>query len=148
MVPKVAALRCSVAPDLFTGFNVGTFPVSTLPALASVAAAYRLGEVLGEQFSLALRDALFEQGNDVSDRLVLAGLRASSGVGDPTPIDRDSVEADFRAGIERGVLGSPHFFRPDAAYVCPSLEIGSVDDELVVSFDEAGFQRFLTSAFA
>jgi hypothetical protein len=42
VAPKVAALRRSVAPDGFAGFDAALFPTSTRPALASVAAAYRM----------------------------------------------------------------------------------------------------------
>ena len=59
-------LRTQVAPDLFTGFDPKHFPRTTLPALAVAATAYRQGGRVGEAVSLALREALFEQGRDIS----------------------------------------------------------------------------------
>ena len=146
MAPKIDALRRSVAPDCFRGFDPATFPSSTRHGLASVAAAYRLGAERGEEFSLAVRDALFEQGRDVSDPAVLAELRAAYGVTQPTARDAACVDADYREGVGRGVVGSPHFFTPGGDFFCPSLEIGTVDDELRISFDEAGFARFMAAA--
>lgn len=92
MEPKIRALRRSVASDCFRAFTPDTFPSSTLPALASSAAAYRLGPERGEEFSLAVRDALFEGGKDVSDPTVLADLQTGLRVGDPTEADAASVE--------------------------------------------------------
>jgi predicted DsbA family dithiol-disulfide isomerase len=148
MAPKVDALRRSVAPDCFAGFDAGTFPGSTLPALASVAAAYRAGPNLGERFSLGVREALFELGRDPSDPYVLAELRAAHGVGEPTVADGLSVLADFEEGAERGVLGSPHFFTPDGDFFCPSLEIAKVADDLVISLDEERLEKFLGTVLA
>ena len=145
MAPKVAALRRTVAPDLFNGFAVEAFPRSTLPALASATAAYREARDLGEQFSVLVRDALFEHGRDVSDPDVLADLRATLGSPDPSPVDDDAVAADYREGIIRGVIGSPHFFTSDSDFFCPSLDIATVDDELTVTFDDDGFGRFLSA---
>jgi len=147
MAPKVEALRRSVAPGSFAGFNPTTFPASTRPALASVSAAYRVGPERGERFSLAVRDALFEQGRDVSDPDVLAELRALLGVGDPTPADVSSIDADFAEGTARGVVGSPHFFTPQGDFFCPSLEIAKVDGELAVAFDGEGFEAFMAAVF-
>ena len=43
-----------------------SFPRTSLPALALVAAAYRQSDRMGEAVSLALRDSLFERGRDIS----------------------------------------------------------------------------------
>jgi predicted DsbA family dithiol-disulfide isomerase len=148
LAPKIDALRRSVAPDCFSGFDAVTFPRSALPALASVAAAYRHGAVRGERFSLVVRDALFEQGRDISDAGVLAELRAAEGVDEPSRDDELSVDADFRAGVERGVVGSPHFFTPDGDFFCPSLEITKVEGNVAVAFDQTGFDRFMAAVLA
>src|SRR3546814_2266133 len=63
----VADLRAQCAPDAFAGFDPERFPSTTLPALALAAAAYRYTGPVGERVSLALRDALWEQGRDISD---------------------------------------------------------------------------------
>jgi predicted DsbA family dithiol-disulfide isomerase len=145
---KVEALQRSVAPDCFAGFDADTFPRSTLPALASVAAAHRVGPECGERCSLAVRDALFECGRDLSDPDVLAEVRAANGVGEPTAADVSSVIADFREGVTRGVVGSPHFFTTDGDFFCPSLEIARFAGDLVISVDEDRLGRFLATALA
>ena len=70
-------LRELVAPDLFAHLDPDRFPSSTLDALALANRAYRTDPQVGERVSLALRDALFEEGRDVSDPLVLGYLARS-----------------------------------------------------------------------
>jgi predicted DsbA family dithiol-disulfide isomerase len=147
LAPKVTALRASVAPDLFTGFDPDRFPTTTLAALAAEAAAYRVDQATGERFSLLVRDALFERGLDVSDEGVLAGLRAEAGVPAPTATDDEQVRADHREGQARGVTGSPHFFTQDGDFFCPSLEITHPDGGLEIAFDRDGFDAFVAAAF-
>ncbi len=121
-------LRAQVASDLFAGFNPDRFPRTSLPALALEAAAYRQDERSGEAVSLALRDALFEDGHDISDPDVLSRVARSHGVPDATPHDHETVQAEWLAGQARGVKGSPHFFCGEADAFCPSLDIAK-DDE-------------------
>ncbi len=116
-------LREQVAPDLFRHLDVDRFPVSTLEALALAGRAYRTDPGLGERVSLALRDALFEEGRDVSDPDVLGYLARDLGVTMPDDTDRAGVVADWREGVRRGVLGSPHFFCGGSDAFCPSLDI-------------------------
>src|SRR3954462_11324840 len=108
--PKIDALRAGVAPELFTGFDEHRFTATTLPALASEAAAYRTGIEVGERFSLAVRHALFEEGMDVSSDAVLRSIRQRLDAADPIEADWEAVSADLTEGRRRGVLGSPHFF--------------------------------------
>jgi predicted DsbA family dithiol-disulfide isomerase len=119
----VAELRAQVAPELFAGFDPEHFPSSSLPALALAATAYRRGDVVGEAASFALRDALFEQGRDVSDPDVLSDIAAFLGIGATTSADERSLLDDWRVGQERGVKGSPHFYCEGADMFCPSLDI-------------------------
>jgi predicted DsbA family dithiol-disulfide isomerase len=129
---EIEALRSSVAPDLFVGFDVATFPQSSIPAFGLAAAAYSVDDVVGETVSLAIRDALFEHGRDVADPLVVREIGARYGV---TPLEPDAiaaaVTADWEQGRARGVEGSPHFVVDDLDWFCPSLDI---------RHDEAGFQ--------
>lgn len=145
---KVAALRASVAPDLFAGFDPDTFPRTTVPALAFTEAAYRVDRRVGEDAALALRTAVFEQGLDVSDPAVLDGLAADLGV--PTVLDADAerVQADYEAGRTRGVLGSPEFFVHGRGYFCPTLHIHKVGDNLEIEFDRAAFDAFVAEVMA
>ena len=147
LVPKIAALRADVAPDLFAGFDEHHFPATTLPAMAAEAAAYRQGLEVGERFSLAVRDALFEDGLDVSDADVLRRLREDHRVPAPTDADRSAVRDDFAEGKRRDVSGSPHFFTAEGDFFCPSLDIEHDADGYEVSFDAVGFQRFVSAAF-
>src|SRR5688572_10592307 len=64
---EVAALRAQVTTDWFVGFDEHRFPSTSLPALALAAAAYRRDTLTGERVSVALRDALFEEGRDIAD---------------------------------------------------------------------------------
>ena len=75
------------------------------------------------EFSFALRDALFEEGRDISDQRTLESLARDLGVGMPDESDRADVVADWHEGERRGVLGSPHFFCGDDDVFCPSLDI-------------------------
>ena len=141
---NAAALRSQVAPDLFAGLDAEHFPTSTLEALALVARAYRTDLRLGERMSFAVRDALFEQGADISDPQVLATLAESLGVPLPDDADRAAVRADWDDGRRRGVIGSPHFFAAGVDLFCPSLQI-TKDPEtgLTVHADATRLQQFL-----
>jgi predicted DsbA family dithiol-disulfide isomerase len=116
-------LRHQVAGELFGGLDPDHFPTSTLDALALAHRAYRTDLRVGERVSLALRDALFEEGRDISDPVTLAYLAEDLGVTQPDGSDRAAVVADWHEGQERGVLGSPHFFCGSADVFCPSLDI-------------------------
>ena len=116
-------LRGQVAPDLFSHLDVDRFPTSTLEALALANRAYRTDGRLGERVSFALRDALFEEGRDISELGTLEGLARDLGVVMPDESDRGAVVADWDDGRRRGVRGSPHFFCGDADVFCPSLDI-------------------------
>ncbi len=145
---KVASLRDQVAPDLFAGFDPRTFPSTTLPALALAHAAYVVDAATGERVSLALRDLLFEQGADVTDRAVLQALADEHGVGfDPS--DHAAVLADHAEGADRGVVGSPHFFTASGGFFCPSLDIGhDADGRLQIAVDADRLDEFLAACFA
>lgn len=148
VTPRIAALRETVAPDAFRGFRPSTFPRTTLPAMAAEAAGYRVGDRAGEAFSLALRDAVFEHGADVSDPAVLDELAARHGVPSQTAEDRAAVVADHEDGRRRGVVGSPHFFTPEGPdFFCPSIDIEHRGDRLDVSFDADGFAAFVDAVF-
>jgi 2-hydroxychromene-2-carboxylate isomerase len=147
VTPKVEALRTDVATDRFGGFDPDRFPATSLPALISEAAAYRTGADVGERFSLAVRAALFDDGEDVSNPDVLRRIRATCGVDDPTSDDEAAVHADYAEGQRRGVVGSPHFFTYDGSFFCPSLQIEHDDTGYDISFDRAGFERFVATVF-
>ena len=114
-------LRDQVAPNLFSRLDVARFPTSTLEALALANRAYRTDLQVGERVSFALRDALFEEGRDISDPVTLEYLAHDLGVVMPDESDRAAVLADWDEGGQRGVLGSPHFFCGDTDMFCPSL---------------------------
>lgn len=119
----VAELREQVAPDLFAGFDVTRFPSTTLPALALAARAYQVSATVGEAVSFAVRDALFERGEDISDPVVLRGLAERFAVGFDASTGFDAVYEEWRSGQARGVKGSPHFFCASADAFCPALDI-------------------------
>ena len=124
----VADLRAQVAPDLFRGFDAGHFPVTSLPALALAAEAYRVDDTTGEAVSFALRDALFEEGRDISAPDVLASIGAAFGLSAEDEASSADVIIDWRQGQARGVQGSPHFFCGDLGAFCPGLRISPAGD--------------------
>ena len=144
---EIASLRRSVAPDLFVGFDPRAFPMTSLPALALAAHAYRVDLRTGEQVSRALRVALFEEGRDVSDPAELRRIGDSFGLDEADDRDRAAVLEDHVEGRARGVIGSPHFFVRDQAFFCPSLDIQRIDDHLEIAFDEHHFAEFMDSCF-
>jgi predicted DsbA family dithiol-disulfide isomerase len=149
---RVARIREQVAPDLFTGFDRGRFPSTSLPALRLVAAAYGRDERTGEHVSMALRTALFEEGLDVSEPTVLASIARCHAL-DPDPGPEAEADAeravlsDWHEGIARGVLGSPHFFVGTRSHFCPMLDIRSVDEQLVVGVDASRLSAFVADVF-
>jgi predicted DsbA family dithiol-disulfide isomerase len=145
---KAAALRASVAPDLFAGFDEAAFPATTLPALAFTEAAYRVGAEVGERAALVVRDLVFEEGRDVAHPAVLAAAAAALGVPEVIDADRDAVIADHEAGKTKGVQGSPTFFVDGHAWFCPALDIREVGGELQVDFDRDTFDAFMAEVFA
>lgn len=149
VAPEIAALRESVAPELFAGFDPATFPTTTLPALALCARAYRAGVDTGEAVALAVRVALFEHGLDVADASVLRDLAVDHGL-DPTEteLDRAAVAADYEAGRQRGVVGSPYFIVGGDGFFCPALEITKDGDEFSVAFDAPAFEDFVARALS
>ena len=142
---KVEALREQVTPNLFHGFDEVAFPSTFIPAMALAAAAYRLSSIAGEQVSLALRDAIFEEGRDVADPDVLGAIARAAGVAEVSAADHQRVLDDWAEGKARGVQGSPHFFLDGNGFFCPSLRISNHDGHLEVHADPAGFDRFFAA---
>ena len=95
-------LRDQVAPNLFRHLDVDRFPTSTLEALALANRAYRTDLAVGERVSFALRDALFEEGRDISDPVTLEYLAHDLGVAMPDGSDRAAVLADWDEGQRAG----------------------------------------------
>ena len=137
-------LREQVAPDLFADLSVDRFPRSTLDALALANRAYRTDPEVGERVSFALRDALFEEGRDISDPVVLEYLARDLGVALPDETDHAAVVSDWHEGGRRGVQGSPHFFCGGTDVFCPSLDIStSPGSGMSVVADAARLTAFL-----
>ena len=144
---EIEQLREQVAPDLFTAFDPARFPTTSLPALSLAHTAYGRSTSLGERVSIALRDALFEEGRDVASADVIAEIAAAHNVEGPYEVDRAAIVADWEEGRRRGVQGSPHFFVDDEGFFCPALEIAHVGEHLKITANPARFDEFLTRAF-
>ncbi|MEI8239602.1 MAG: DsbA family protein [Actinomycetota bacterium] len=143
---RAAELRRQVSPELFEHLDVDHFPTTTLPALALTARAYNVDASTGELVALALRDALFEHGLDISDAAVLTRIAAEHSLTMPDASDEASVLADWADGRARGVLGSPHFFYGDSNMFCPSLSITrDQQSNLSITFDTERLQGFLAT---
>jgi predicted DsbA family dithiol-disulfide isomerase len=146
---EVEALRSCVAPELFEGFETGTWPRSSLPAFGLAAAAYAIDDVAGEAVSLGIRTALFEDGLDVSDPDVIRELSDAYGV---EPFDsettRRAVQVDWERGKARGVKGSPHFFVADADWFCPTLVVEHAGDNFSIEPAAESMQHFYDAVFA
>ena len=144
----VADLRVEAAPDLFSGFDPSRFPRTTIPALSLAAAAYRHTAPIGERVSLALRDALWEQGLDVADPAVLEAIGKEHGVAGWAPEDERSIREDWELGQARGVEGSPHFFCGATASFSPSADIDKDDEgHLEVRRNPQRLDAFLSACF-
>jgi predicted DsbA family dithiol-disulfide isomerase len=146
VAPAVQALRSSVAPHLFAGFDPGRFPATTLPVLAAESAAHRAGADAGERFSFAVRRLLFDEGTDVSDPDVIAQLLEASGV-DPETVDPRSVRADFDAGRAVGVVGSPYFVVDGRGWFCPALDIHHEPGAFDVALADEKVREFCAAVF-
>jgi len=144
---EVDDLRAQVAPDLFSGFDPGHFPTTTLPALRLAAAANQRSPQAGEQVALDLRDRVFERGQDISADDVLDEVAAVHGLRRDDPATLDAVQRDWDDGRARGVIGSPHFFTPAGGFFCPALDVSRVEGLLRITPDRAGFEQFLDSCF-
>jgi predicted DsbA family dithiol-disulfide isomerase len=143
---EIEELQAQVAPDLFAGFDTAAFPNSSIPALALAAAAYRRDVSTGEAVSLALRDALFEQGRDIADPRVLDAIAVSHGIDGADEDDLRRPADDWHEGQARGVVGSPYFFVPSGPVFCPTLEITKVDGRLHITTDEVAVESFMAAA--
>ena len=143
---EIDDIRAQIAAPVFARFSEASFPASSLPALALAAAGYERDVSTGERISLALRDLLFEQGVDIADMAVLDRLAADHGVqADLT--DHHRVLADHVEGVQRGVIGSPHFFTPAGSFFCPALDVHRDDSgHLRVAADQ-GFDQFVATCF-
>ncbi len=147
---EISALRESVRPDLFAGFNVDAFPKTSMAAFALTAAAERTGDpARSEEVGMALRDAVFEQGLDIGRPEVVQAVADRFGL---TPLDADAtaaaVHADWDEGKQRGVVGSPHFFTADGgSWFCPGLAISRDDvGNFIVAWKE-GNAAFVDRVF-
>jgi predicted DsbA family dithiol-disulfide isomerase len=145
---EIEALRAQVAPDLFAGFDPSTFPSTSIPAFGLAAAAYTLDDATGEAVSVALRNALFEQGLDIADADVLGTIGDRF---DVTPVDARVAEAaarsDWARGKARRVQGSPHFFAGSRDWFCPSLVIRADDGHFEIA-DSEDVRSFYAAALA
>jgi predicted DsbA family dithiol-disulfide isomerase len=145
---EIDGIRAGVAPDLFAGFDRATFPRTSLPAFGLAAAAYTVSDEVGERVSLALRHALFEEGRDVADEVVIRDLAARFGV---TPLSPeaaiDAVQSDLERGRAHGVVGSPHFFVDEQDWFCPALAIAHQGGLFEVHVDEHAANEFYDAAF-
>ena len=144
---EIEALRARAAPDMFAGFDATRFPLTSIPALGLAAAAYAVDDTIGAAMSMALRDALFEQGENIADPDVLLDIARRF---DVTPFDsvrtEQAVRCDWERGKARGVKGSPHFFVGDAGWFCPSLDIAHKGDCLDIHTDNDNMRDFYAAA--
>jgi predicted DsbA family dithiol-disulfide isomerase len=145
---EIQALREAVAPDLFAGFNPERFPSTSLPALTLAASAYRRDDRTGEQVSLALRTALFEDGRDIADPAELAAIAHAIELEPPGANAEQAIHDDWQEGRRRGVVGSPHFFVDHHGFFCPTLAINRVGDHLRITRDRERFEAFMATVFA
>lgn len=125
---NIDALRAQLSSDMFAGFDPARFPTTTLPALDLVARAYSVSTEIGERLSFAVRDALFEVGEDIGSEEVLRRIAADTGIDFEMEPDHELVHRDWEEGRRRGVIGSPHFFCGDENVFCPSLRLSRDED--------------------
>lgn len=141
---EIDDIRAQIASPSFVRFSEASFPATSLPAMALAAAGYERDIATGERLSLALRDLLFEQGVDIADTSVLSRLADEHGVRtDVTDVRR--VVADHAEGVQRGVIGSPHFFTPAGSFFCPALDVHRDDTGHLRVAPGDGFDRFIAT---
>ena len=144
---EIEALRARVAPDLFAGFDPTLFPLTSIPAFGLAAAAYDLDDSTGAAVSLALRDALFEHGQDIADDNILWDIGRRF---DIEPLDHtsaeDAVRVDWEDGKKRSVQGSPHFFVGDRNWFCPSLRISHNGERFDIQIADNAMRDFYAAA--
>lgn len=145
---KIDALRNQLDMDVFRGFDPQYWPRTTVPALNLVAAAYGQGPVVGLDVSLAIRDALFERGQDIGNPAVLAELAVEWGLSTPDVFPSQQVRDDYAEGLRREVTGSPDFWlggENGMEFFCPSLDLEhDAAGDLRASFDTSGLARFIS----
>jgi len=144
---EIEALRAQVAPDMFAGFDATLFPLTSIPALGLAAAAYAADDTTGAAISMALRDALFERGENLADPDVLydIGRRFDLEVPDLETAEH-TVRSDWERGKARGVQGSPHFFVGDKGWFCPSLAINHDGDRFDINIGGESMREFYAAA--
>jgi len=146
---EIAALRASVAPDLFAGFATGIWPSTSIPAFGLAAAAYEIDDRVGEVVSLALREALFEDGLDIAAIATLEEIGGRFGVAVPdTSANEAAVRADWAAGRLLGVKGSPHFYVDGRDWFCPGLIVEHDANGFVIHDAGKRVEEFLAVALA
>jgi predicted DsbA family dithiol-disulfide isomerase len=146
---EVRALQEQISPDLFKGFTTETMPHTSMPGFRLVEAAHAVDERIGERVSLALRDALFEEGRNVADADVLAAIAATYGIDVPGDELDDVVCRAYAEGEQRGVEGSPHFFVGGASAFCPLLDIQKDDaGDFHLTLEEPAVNELLDRWFA
>tara|TARA_R110002110_G_scaffold138527_2_gene324616 strand:- start:678 stop:1295 length:618 start_codon:yes stop_codon:yes gene_type:complete len=145
VVMKAGVLHDQLGVNDFAGLREDRWPSSTIPALELAAAAYAVDAATGLAVSVALREAVFEEGRDVSDPDVLAEIAAAQSVtAREVGAIGDAVRADYDDGLARGVSGSPHFWVGSDDFFCPTLDIGhDADHRLTARFDPEGLAQFL-----
>ncbi len=95
-----------------------------------------------------IREAIFEQGNDVADESVLRGIASSLGVSYVPDAGHTLVRRDWEEGKARGVVGSPHFFNGSVGVFCPSLQLTRTEDSgLIIQANAEKLAAFLTTCF-
>jgi predicted DsbA family dithiol-disulfide isomerase len=144
VVVKAGVLHDQLGVNDFAGLREDRWPSSTIPALELAATAYAVDAATGLAVSVALREAVFEEGRDVSDPDVLAEIAAAHGVtAREVGAAGDAVRADYDDGLARGVSGSPHFWVGSDDFFCPALDIGhDADHHLTARFDPEGLAEF------
>ena len=149
LVADIVEMKAGILDDQlglsnFGGLDVEQWPDTTIPALNLAATAYEKDPATGLAVSMELRTAVFEEGQNVADGAVLEAIAAKHGLGAPAREASPAVVADYEAGKEMGVIGSPHFFSQGTDFFCPALDIGHDESGgLTARFDPEGLQSFL-----
>jgi predicted DsbA family dithiol-disulfide isomerase len=143
---EIDDIREQIADPLFARFSETAFPASSIPALTLAAAAYDKDLATGETVSLALRDLLFEHGVDIADTEVLTRLADEHGV-QADLSDTQRVVEDHAEGVQRDVIGSPHFFTPAGSFFCPSLDVHRDSTGHLRITADSGFDQFVATCF-
>ena len=144
---EIAKIREKVAPHLFAGFEPSRFPDSTIDALGLAAAAYGRDVQTGEQVSLRVREALFEEGGiSPTTRSCARSGAGSASSRCPGPWPPTSSAPIGSADRLEVCAVHPTSSSGTRSWFCPALRIRHEGSDFDISVDSSSLDDFYAAA--